>query len=66
VIPALGRWRQEDGELQASLGYTGRPQLKNQTEGWGYSSLVEHVAGAETGGQSQAGIPPVFPSAHGD
>jgi hypothetical protein len=21
VIPALGRWRRDDGELQASLGY---------------------------------------------
>lgn len=29
VIPALGRQRQEDGELEASLGDTERPFLNN-------------------------------------
>jgi hypothetical protein len=30
VIPALRRLRQEDGELQASLGYTVRPYLQKR------------------------------------
>jgi hypothetical protein len=30
VIPAFRRLRQEDGESQASLGYTVRPNLKSK------------------------------------
>jgi hypothetical protein len=37
VIPALGRLRQEDGELQARLGCTGRPCVKQN----GARELVE-------------------------
>lgn len=33
AIPALGRMKQEDGELQASLGYTVRPCLKIRSLG---------------------------------
>jgi hypothetical protein len=28
IIPALGRFRQEDGKFKASLGYIARPYLK--------------------------------------
>jgi hypothetical protein len=31
IIPALGKLRQEDHELQASLGYLVRPCLKTKT-----------------------------------
>jgi hypothetical protein len=31
VIPALGKLRQEDLELQDSLGYIAKPCLKNTT-----------------------------------
>jgi hypothetical protein len=33
AIPALGRMKQEDGELQASLGYIGRSCLKIRSLG---------------------------------
>jgi hypothetical protein len=32
VIPALGRLKQEDGELEASLGYIGRLSKKKKVE----------------------------------
>lgn len=28
VLPTLGRWRQEDGDLKARLGHTVRPCYK--------------------------------------
>jgi hypothetical protein len=40
VIPALGRWRQEDLEYKASLSYTGRRCLKKSKQDW---ALVAHA-----------------------
>jgi hypothetical protein len=37
VIPALRRQSQENHELEASLGYTARPSLKNK-QTWLYSN----------------------------
>jgi hypothetical protein len=28
TIPALGRWRQENGKFKASLGYIAKPSIK--------------------------------------
>jgi hypothetical protein len=39
-IPAFWRWRQEDHEFKASLGYIVSETLSQKTS-WGYSSAVE-------------------------
>jgi hypothetical protein len=65
VIPTLGRLRQEDCELDASLGYTAKPYLRKKkkiveetksegnvdTRGWSQRCTVD---GFENGGRGHS------------